>query len=50
MCKKIVDIYIYIYSEGAHSGMVIVVGNGHRELSSILEKAVGISHGANTLG
>ena len=42
---------VFTYSWwGACGGMAIAVGNGHSELSSILDEAVCISHSTNTFG
>ena len=38
------------FQRGARSAMVYVAENGHRDPSSILDKAVYISHSTNNLG
>ena len=48
ICHKVKSNY-YIYGD-IQSVMVIVVGNGHCDLSSNLGEAVCISHSANSLG
>ena len=48
-----ISIYIYVYAHlqrGPLSVMVIIIGNGHSELSSILDEDVLISHCASILG
>ena len=44
-------IVVYTYTRGdARDVIDIVIGNGHSNKSSILDKAVCISHSTNTLG
>ena len=50
MLQKFSLDFIYVYKGGTYGAIVIVVGDGHGDLSSNSRKAVCISHGTYTNG